>query len=116
MSQKLMPGEERYYSDPLSLWPRFSPPSGDPELVPLRRQVMAIISSILEDPAPEGAGIRNQLRGFLAQNVGFPEKALLAHLQSLHGDLEDGDLEDSDLEDSDLEDADVEEDPAAEPV
>jgi hypothetical protein len=89
MSQRLMPAEPGSYTERLMEWPQFSQPTKDPELGPLRRQAMAIISSILEDPCPEGAGIRTRLRGLLAQNVGCPEKALLEHLQSLFGDPED---------------------------
>lgn len=89
MSQRLMPAGPRSYTEQLTEWPQFNQPTKDPELGPLRRQSMAIISSILEDPSPEGAGIRTRLRGLLAQNVGCPEKALLEHLQSLFGDLED---------------------------
>lgn len=89
MSQRLMPAEPGSYTERLIEWPQFSQATKDPELGPLRRQAMAIISSILEDPYPEGAGIRSRLRGLLAQNVGCPEKALLEHLQSLFGDPED---------------------------
>jgi hypothetical protein len=89
MSQKLMPTGPRAYSERLFAWPEVNQPTKDPELGPMRRQVMAIISSILDDPCPEGAEIRTRLRGLLAQYRGCPEKALLAHLRSMYGDLED---------------------------
>jgi hypothetical protein len=88
MSQELMPVELRYLSDLPALPPTVCV-APDPDLVPLRRQVMGIIWSILEDPAPEGACIRTRLRECLAQNAGRPEKALLDHLLALHGRHED---------------------------
>jgi hypothetical protein len=88
MSQELMPVELRYLSDLPALPPTVCvAPATD--LVPLRRQVMGIIWSILEDAAPEGACIRTRLRECLAQNAGRPEKALLDHLLALHGRPED---------------------------
>ena len=87
MSQELMPVELRYFSD-LPAMPPTVCAAQDPDLVPLRRQVMAVIWSILEDPAPESANIRARLRECLAQNAGRPEKALLDHLLSLHGQSE----------------------------
>lgn len=85
MSQELMPVELRYLSD----LPAKVCPAQDPDLIPLRRQVMGIIWSILDDPAPEGASIRTRLRECLAENAGRPEKALLDHLLALHGQAED---------------------------
>jgi hypothetical protein len=84
MAQELMPVELRYLSDLPALPPAVCV-APDPALVPLRRQVMGIIWSILEDPAPEGACIRARLRECLARNAGRPEKALLEHLLALHG-------------------------------
>lgn len=88
MSQELMPVELRFLSD-LPALPAKVFPAQDPDLVPLRRQVMGIIWSILDDPAPEGACIRTRLRECLAENAGRPEKALLDHLLALHGQPED---------------------------
>lgn len=50
----------------------------------LRRQVLGVISSVLEDSDPDCAGARSQLRHFIAHNVGSPEKALLKHLLHLY--------------------------------
>lgn len=88
MSQELMPVELRYLSDLPALPPQVCP-APDPGLVPLRQQVTGIIWSILEDSAPEGACVRARLRECLEQNAGRPEKALLDHLLSLHGQPED---------------------------
>ena len=55
-----------------------------PQTDSLRRQVLGIIASVLEDTDPACAGARNRLRSCLAHNVGSPEKALLEHLMSLH--------------------------------
>lgn len=88
MSQELMPVELRFLSD-LPALPAKVCPAQDPDLVLLRRQVMGIIWSILEDPDPDGASIRTRLRECLAANAGRPEKALLDHLRALHGRPED---------------------------
>lgn len=50
----------------------------------LRRQVLAIISSVLEDGDPACAGARNRLRQCLMHNADSPEQALLEHLTALH--------------------------------
>lgn len=50
----------------------------------LRRQVLGIIASVLEDSDPACAGARNRLRQCLMHHVGFPEQALLEHLVSMH--------------------------------
>jgi hypothetical protein len=55
----------------------------------LRWQVTGIISSILEDHAPECAAVQSRLRECLAHNAGSPEKALLEHLLHLHGEPEE---------------------------
>ncbi|MBT2547630.1 hypothetical protein [Arthrobacter sp. ISL-65] len=57
----------------------------DPTSDPLRRQVLGIISDVLDDSDPDGADARSHLRHCLAHNAGSPEKALLEHLLSLHG-------------------------------
>ena len=93
MSQNLFRAGLRPYSAPLALWPQYDQPTKDPELGPIRRQAMAIISSILDDVSPEGAGVRIRLRALLAQHPGCPEKALLEHLRSLHSDFLDADPE-----------------------
>lgn len=49
----------------------------------IRRQAREIINAVLSDPAPEQAGIRDQLREHLAAHPGNPEKALAEHLSSL---------------------------------
>jgi hypothetical protein len=49
----------------------------------IRRQAREIINAVLSDPAPEQAGIRDQLREHLAAHPGNPEKALAEHLRSL---------------------------------
>lgn len=51
----------------------------------LRRQVLGIISSVLEDSDPASAGARNRLRQCLMHNADSPEQALLEHLTALHG-------------------------------
>lgn len=56
-----------------------------PQIDSLRRQVVGIIASVLEDRDPAGAGVRSRLRHCLAHNAGCPEKALLEHLCALHG-------------------------------
>lgn len=80
--------------EPLAIFPDDPgldrPPEQDsdarcPHLDSLRRQVLGIISSVLEDTDPACAGARNRLRRCLAHNVGSPEKALLEHLLLLHG-------------------------------
>lgn len=88
MSQELMPVELRYLSDLPALPPQVCP-AQDPDLVTLRRQVMGIVWSVLDDPAPEGACIRTRLQACLEENAGRPEKALLDHLLALHGQPED---------------------------
>jgi hypothetical protein len=90
MSQNLVPAGLRPYSVPLASWPEYRQPTKDPELGPMRRQVMAIISSILDEPSPETADVRYRLRSFLAQYPGCPEKALLEHLRSMQSDFLDG--------------------------
>ncbi|MFE4541410.1 hypothetical protein [Arthrobacter sp. NPDC056727] len=55
-----------------------------PQIDSLRRQVLGIIASVLEDTDPACAGARSRLRRCLAHNVGSPEQALLEHLVSLH--------------------------------
>ncbi|WP_457972441.1 hypothetical protein [Arthrobacter sp. D1-17] len=89
MSQNLVPTGLRPYSAPLASWPEYRQPTKDPELGPMRRQVMAIISSILDDVSPETAAVRTRLRALLAQHPGCPEKALLEHLRSMQSDFLD---------------------------
>jgi hypothetical protein len=84
MSQNLVPAGLRPYSAPLASWPQYDQPTKDPELGPMRRQVMAIISSILDDPGPETADVRIRLRALLAQHPTCPEKALLEHMRTIH--------------------------------
>ena len=55
----------------------------DPGLGPLRRQVSAIIDTILSDTTPDEAQVRDRLRWHVANNPGQPEKALLGHLLSV---------------------------------
>ncbi|MDI3212657.1 hypothetical protein [Arthrobacter sp. AL12] len=55
----------------------------DPDLDPLRRQVSAIIETILSDTRPDEAQVRERLRWHVANNPGQPEKALLGHLLSV---------------------------------
>lgn len=94
MSQNLVPAGLRAYAAPLVAWPEYGQPTKDPELGPLRRQAMAIISSILDDTSPETADVRTRLRALLAQHPGCPEKALLEHLRSMHSDFLDAEPED----------------------
>lgn len=49
----------------------------------IRRQASAIIDTVLSDPAPEQAHIRDQLREHVAVHPGHPETALTEHLISL---------------------------------
>ncbi|MFJ5694866.1 hypothetical protein ACIP9X_13540 [Arthrobacter sp. NPDC093125] len=91
MSQNLVPAGLRPYSAPLASWPQYDQPTKDPELGPMRRQVMAIISSILDDVSPETAAVRIRLRELLAQHPTCPEKALLEHLRSMQRDFLDAD-------------------------
>ncbi|MFE5838397.1 hypothetical protein [Arthrobacter sp. NPDC056493] len=56
-----------------------------PKIDSLRRQVVGIIASVLEDSDPASATARSRLRHCLAHNAGCPEKALLEHLLALHG-------------------------------
>lgn len=58
----------------------------DPDLGPLRRQVSAIIETILSNTKPDEAPVREKLRWHLANNPGQPEKALLSHLLSVSGE------------------------------
>lgn len=90
MSQNLVPAGLRSYSAPLASWPEYRQPTRDPELGPMRRQVMAIISSILDDVSPEAADVRSRLRLLLTRHPGCPEKALLEHLRSMHSDFLNG--------------------------
>lgn len=90
MSQKLVPAGLRPYSAQLAAWPEYRQPTKDPELGPMRRQVMAIISSILHEVSPETVDVRSRLRSLLTQHPGCPEKALLEHLRSVHNDFLDG--------------------------
>ena len=55
----------------------------DPDLGALRRQVSAIIDTILLDTNPAEAQVREKLRWHVANNPGKPEKALLDHLLSV---------------------------------
>ena len=87
MSQNLVPAGLWPHSASLASWPEYKQPTKDPELGPLRRQVMAIISSVLEDDSPETAVARTRLRALLAQHPGCPEKALLEHLRSMQSDF-----------------------------
>jgi hypothetical protein len=64
-------------------------PENPGDLEPLRRQVSAIIETILVDTKPEGAPVRQQLRQHVANNPGRPEKALLSHLLSVSTTLQD---------------------------
>lgn len=47
---------------------------------PIGRQAQEIIVSILEDPEPGLAEVKQHLCNCLAANPDFPERALLAHL------------------------------------
>jgi hypothetical protein len=91
MSQNLVPAGLRPYSAPLASWPQYDQATKDPELGPMRRQVMAIISSILDDVSPDTADARIRLRALLAQHPGCPEKALLEHLRSMQREFLDAD-------------------------
>ncbi|WP_427174670.1 EAL domain-containing protein [Arthrobacter sp. 92] len=53
----------------------------DPSVI--RRQASTIIYTVLSDPAPELAHVRDQLRERLASHPGHPETALIEHLFSL---------------------------------
>jgi len=50
------------------------------DLEALRRQVSAIIDTILAESKPDEAPVREKLRRHVADNPGEPEKALLSHL------------------------------------
>lgn len=89
MSQNLVRAWVRPHSASLVSWPEYRQPTKDPELGPMRRQVMAIVSSVLDDDSPETAAARTRLRALLAQHPGCPEKALLEHLRSMQSDLLD---------------------------
>jgi hypothetical protein len=91
MSQNLVPAGLRPYSAPLAAWPQYDQPTKDPELGPMRRQVMAIISSILDDLSPETEDVRIRLRALLTRHPTCPEKALLEHLRSMHRECLDAD-------------------------
>lgn len=52
----------------------------DPDLEPLRRQAMSIISEVLADTNPDEADVREKLRWHVTNNPGKPEKALLDHM------------------------------------
>jgi len=47
---------------------------------PIGRQSREIIETILADPDPELAEVRQRLRKHVAAHPGFPEQALLGHL------------------------------------
>ncbi|MET4096310.1 EAL domain-containing protein [Arthrobacter sp. UYCu712] len=49
----------------------------------IRRQAAEIVKAVLAQTSPEHAGVRDQLREYLALNPGHPEIALAEHLVSL---------------------------------
>ncbi|WP_426997642.1 EAL domain-containing protein [Pseudarthrobacter sp. N5] len=53
----------------------------------IRTQAWGIISSILADPAPDGAAARQRLCEHLTANAGVPERALLEHLLESRGQV-----------------------------
>ena len=50
----------------------------------LRLQVLEVIRGVLHDPRPESDRVRARMRSQLAMYPGFPELALLAHLQETY--------------------------------
>lgn len=71
------PSECRTPPDPPSIWPEGNRTSG------IRRQASYIIDTVLSDPTPEQADVRDRLRAHVAAHPGHPETALTEHLISL---------------------------------
>jgi hypothetical protein len=61
-----------------------------PGISPMGRQAQEIIVSILEDPEPGLAQVKQHLCTCLAANPEFPERALLAHLMGTSARVNSG--------------------------